>query len=301
MGSVNFRDAYEFDPETYRGQGAGDLPGMLQAVMPKGQAQPTDSSARPNAMSAYDSGTYASPQGGLLGRLLALHVNQSTYQPVGENNGSPSLAPPEPEFGQITRASDAAQPQTPTRAETTSLDPVDIAKSLGIGVVNGGINAVGLIGDALTGFGHFPNNFVANTFRRIHGFPQIPADEPDHFKSWTSDELRRGLEDLVGELYQSRSRAGRYAETIGEMVPMVVGGELPGVVRGTQLAGAALRELPSILAKHAVAPGIAVQALEEALPDSQIGQTLQKAYPVVRRGVPIALAAQRYLGKRVAP
>jgi hypothetical protein len=47
---------------------------------------------------------------------------------------------------------------------------------------------------------------------------------------------------------------------------------------------------PGILAKHAVVPGIAVQALEEALPDSQIGQTLQKAYPAVRRGLPVALA-----------
>jgi hypothetical protein len=51
--------------------------------------------------------------------------------------------------------------------------------------------------------------------------------------------------------------------------------------------------LPGILAKHAVAPGIAAQALEEALPDSGVGQTLQKAYPVVRRGLPVALAAER--------
>src|SRR5580700_1301518 len=50
--------------------------------------------------------------------------------------------------------------------------------------------------------------------------------------------------------------------------------------------------LPRILAKHAVAPGIAAQALEEALPDSGVGQTLQKAYPVVRRGLPVALAAE---------
>ena len=80
---------------------------------------------------------------------------------------------------------------------------------------------------------------------------------------------------------------------------MVMGGEVPGAVGGAQAAGAALRELPGMLAKHAVAPGIAAQALEEALPDSKVGQTLQKAYPVVRRGLPVALAAQRYLGKRI--
>jgi len=30
---VNFRDAYEFDPETYGNQGAGGLLGRLQAIM----------------------------------------------------------------------------------------------------------------------------------------------------------------------------------------------------------------------------------------------------------------------------
>ncbi len=59
--------------------------------------------------------------------------------------------------------------------------------------------------------------------------------------------------------------------------------------------------LPATIVKHAVTPGIAVQALEEALPDSQAGQTLQKAYPIARRGLPVALAAQRYLGKRILP
>ena len=42
-----------------------------------------------------------------------------------------------------------------------------------------------------------------------------------------------------------------------------------GAFRGAQAAAAAVRELPGTLAKHAVAPGVAVQALEEALPDSK--------------------------------
>ncbi len=37
------------------------------------------------------------------------------------------------------------------------------------------------------------------------------------------------------------------------------------------------------------------------MPVIQNGQTLQKVYPVVRRGLPVALAAQRYLGKRIVP
>ena len=40
-----------------------------------------------------------------------------------------------------------------------------------------------------------------------------------------------------------------------------------------------LHELPATLLKHAILPGAAVQALEEAAPDSNIGQTVQKSYP----------------------
>jgi hypothetical protein len=99
--------------------------------------------------------------------------------------------------------------------------------------------------------------------------------------------------------YQPKSRVGRFAETIGEMVPALLAGEGFGVAVDGQAA--ALRELPRALMKHTVAPGIAVQTLQEALPDSKAGPTLQKAYPVVRRGLPIALAATRYLGRRIVP
>jgi hypothetical protein len=61
-----------------------------------------------------------------------------------------------------------------------------------------------------------------------------------------------------------------------------------------------LRELPAALAKHAAAPGAAVQALEEALPESKLGQTLQKAYPVAPRVIPVLSTATRYLGRRIA-
>ena len=126
-------------------------------------------------------------------------------------------------------------------------------------------------------------------------------DKPDYLKSWNSDSWRHWAENHVGEFYKPKSRAGRFAEAIGEMVPMVLGGEALGVVRGAQTAGAALRELPGVLAKHAVAPGIVVQTLEEALPESKVGQTVQKAYPVLRRVLPVALAAKRNLGRRIVP
>lgn len=83
------------------------------------------------------------------------------------------------------------------------------------------------------------------------------------------------------------------------MAPLILGGAAYGVARGTQAATAALRGLPGTLFRHAVVPGAAVQALEEAAPDSNVGQTVQKAYPVLRRGLPAALAAKRYLSGKV--
>lgn len=138
------------------------------------------------------------------------------------------------------------------------------------------------------------------------GYPNLPAGTPGLMESARSDQLRHFTEEHFGASYQPKSRAGRYAETIGEMVPMVLGGEGAGVglVRlggGRLAAHDTLRELPWTLAKHAVAPGVAVQALEEALPESKLGPTLQKAYPVARRTTPVGLAATRYLARRLGP
>jgi hypothetical protein len=347
MGGMNFRDAYEFEPETYGGEGGG-LPGMLRRFMQQqSQQQGVDFGTNVEARREYGPETSFSPQGGLLGRLPSLQAEQGGYQPISENSGLPPSAPQNPNFRQLARVpngtplpmpgspapqAEAATPQMQAqyegdqaqqareaaaarlargirsvlRAEAPPPDPVDIAKSAGIGLANGAVNAAGLPGDLLTGFGYFPNNFVANLSRRTSLLPQLPADEPDHFKSWTSNEIRHWLENSYGKFYQPQSRAGRFTETIGEMVPMVLAGEGVGVVadafRGGRAAvGAVLREVPATLAKHAVAPGIAVQALEEARPDTQAGQALKAAYPMLRRVLPGALAAKRILSRRIVP
>jgi hypothetical protein len=305
MSVLNFRNAYEFDPEAYSGQGAG----------------------------------------GLLGRLLALQTEQSRFQPFAGNGGRPSSLPSDPNFRQLARmpndaplpmpgpaAPHAVAPAPPlaiqqteadqaqqareaaaarlvrgvrnlTRAEAPPPDPIDIAKSTGIGLVNGAVNAVGLGGDLLTGFGYLPNNLVFNRLRRMTGYSDLPTDAPDWIRDrFSAEPIRHWVErNTFGEFYRPKTRAGRFAETIGEMVPMVLGGEAAAVRLGAKTASAARRELPGTLAKHAVAPGIAVQALEEALPDSNAGQVLQKAYPVLRRGLPAVLAAKRYLSRRVVP
>jgi hypothetical protein len=303
-------DTYSpYDPETYAGEGGG-LPGMLRRYA---QEYGIDLGPTASVASEYNPDSYGNPQGGLLGRLFALQAVQSQYQPAAANNAPPAAGASAPqtqaqyEADQAQQARDAAAARlargvrSVPRAEASPPDPIDIAKSVGIGLVNGGVNAAGLPADALTGFGYFPNNLVLNLMRLKHGLPPIPAGEPDYLKSWTADELRHSMEKYTGEFYQPTSRAGRYAETIGEMVPMVLGGEALGVRLGEQTAGAALRKLPGTLAKHAVAPGVVVQALEEALPESKAGQTVQKAYPALRRVLPAALAAKRRLGRGSLP
>lgn len=76
---MNFRDAYEFDPETYGNQGVGGLLGRLQAMMQQQRAgNPGSDIAQ---ASQYEPDTYVGQQGGLLGRLLTLQQQQGGYQP----------------------------------------------------------------------------------------------------------------------------------------------------------------------------------------------------------------------------
>lgn len=82
MPGMNFRDPYEFDPETY-----GGVPGMLRRYV---QQQGAELGPSPSAGPEYNSG---SAQGGFR-RLLALHAEQSQYQPVPENSGSSPFASP---------------------------------------------------------------------------------------------------------------------------------------------------------------------------------------------------------------
>jgi hypothetical protein len=72
---MNFRDAYEFDPETYVGEGG--LLGRLLALMPQQQAYP---GVAPNVAPEANPNGPGNPQGGLLGTLLALQTEQSRYQ-----------------------------------------------------------------------------------------------------------------------------------------------------------------------------------------------------------------------------
>jgi hypothetical protein len=99
MGGMNFRAAYQVDPETddsqYSGGLLGRLQAMLQQVQPAKYFQPTADST---PIGANDS---SGPQGGLLGRLLAQQAEQGVYQPFSVSTGQISSEPRDPNFRRL--------------------------------------------------------------------------------------------------------------------------------------------------------------------------------------------------------
>lgn len=77
---MNFRDAYEFEPETYQGQSTGGLLGMFHALMAP-RAAGTESVASRSDGTEYNSNTYDNRGRGLIGRLRELQEQQNAYQP----------------------------------------------------------------------------------------------------------------------------------------------------------------------------------------------------------------------------
>jgi hypothetical protein len=167
------------------GEPVGGWPGMLlRATMQQGQVQPrTDSVSMPNDASEHNSDSHGNLQGGLLGRLLSLQAEQSQYQPTSGDNDQAPFVSPDPNFRQLARIPNTVQPmplppqpeasashmqaqdeadqaqqardaaaarlvrgvRSVHRAEGPEPDPIDIAKLAGIGLVNGGVNLVGLL------------------------------------------------------------------------------------------------------------------------------------------------------------
>lgn len=243
MGGVNFRGAFEYDPEIYGGERAG----------------------------------------GLLGRLADQQAEADQAQQARE----------------AAAARLARGVRNLARAEAPSPDLVDIAKSAGIGVVNGAIGLAGGIPQASDLAHRTVNKGFDAVFNAVSGLPKPSLPPPNINGAVSPENIKKFIEErFTGKFYQPASTAGRYAETIGEMMPGALGQGLGAIgqslARGE--AGAALRGLGGKLVTDAVLPGMAVQAKESAFPDSPAGQWLQKAWPAVRRSLPfgpLALAAAK--------
>ena len=109
-GMRKFRDAYEFDPNTYGGEGGGLLD-RPQAITQQNQKQGVDLGSTPNTALEYNPDNYGSPQGGLLGRLLSLQAEQGQYQPIPGNSEFGLSGPSDPNFRQLSRGPTVDRPQ----------------------------------------------------------------------------------------------------------------------------------------------------------------------------------------------
>jgi hypothetical protein len=116
MTGVNFRNAYEFDPNSY---GTGGLLGRLQALLPQAQPSP-DIGTSPNGRFEFDPASYRAPQGGLLGRLLALQAEQSQYSQIPTEDEQAPFVPRNPNFRQLSRAPSASSVSPVARTESAA-------------------------------------------------------------------------------------------------------------------------------------------------------------------------------------
>ena len=168
--------------------------------------------------------------------------------------------PPLPTGFQIDAAPQApAVPPLPDGFQVDSPNiAMDMLKSGGVGLGEGAIGLAGMPGDigslasAATDkvgsmFGASPQgiqsfkNAASNAMQMIPGMAPF-ADGP------TSAKIQSAVEAGTGPFYQPQTDAGKYAQTVGQFAPAVLGGE---------------GSLASRLLTRAVIPGVASQGAQQ--------------------------------------
>lgn len=131
---------------------------------------------------------------------------------------------------QITAAIKQNMPQPTSTA-------ADVAKSAGIGVARGGIGLLGLPGDIINLAGKGAQYLVGKlpmTDQQRAAYNQL-SDSSLANKTPTSGDITKAVEGYTGEFYKPQTTAGKYAQSVGEMVPGVMTGP-GGVMRKAGIA-----------------------------------------------------------------
>lgn len=153
----------------------------------------------------------------------------------------------------------------------------DIAKSGGVGVGKGLIGLAGLPGDV--------SELGARGLDRAVRFvgDKLGVDIPkreDRAPTYGSGDIQKAVEGQTGEFYKPQTTAGKYAETVGEFAPGIIGGP----------AGLGRRAITQV-----VAPGLASEAAGQATEGT-------KAEPYARVAAAIlGGVAPSALGRVVSP
>lgn len=153
----------------------------------------------------------------------------------------------------------------------------DVAKSAGVGVGKGVIGLLGLPGD----LAEYGARGIDRATKFIGGKLGVDVpDRADRAPTYGSADITKAVEDKTGPFYKPQTTAGKYAETVGEFAPGLVGGP----------AGLARRGITQVLA-----PGLASEAAGQATEGT-------KAEPYARIVGALAGGATPYaLGRAVTP
>ncbi len=142
------------------------------------------------------------------------------------------------------------QPGAPATPEVSTA--ADIAKSGSVGLARGAIGLAGLVGD-ITDLGakglRAAEAYISDKVGIKPYQPPVADGQSILNKIPTSDSITKAVEGVTGEFYKPQTTAGKYAQTIGEFAPGVIGG--PGSLGAKML-------------RNVVAPAITSEAAGQA-------------------------------------
>lgn len=157
----------------------------------------------------------------------------------------------------------------------------DVAKSFGVGVPKGLIGIAGLPGD-IAEYGARGINAAVQGIGNYFGLDVGPSREAQA-PTYGSSDIRKGVENVTGPLYEPQTTAGQYAQTVGEFLPAAVTG--PGGIARRAITGA-------------VIPGVASEAAGQATqgtwaePYARVGAAIAAPAAATRLATPFAAGGQ---------
>jgi hypothetical protein len=194
----------------------------------------------------------------------------------------------------------AIKANTPAPVSTTA----DVLKSGGVGVGKGFIGLAGLPGD-LAEYGargiDAATRFIGDKIG-VEVQPRVARDP-----TYGSADITKAIEDRTGAFYKPQTTAGKYAETIGEFAPGLIGGPsglarraitqvaIPGAA--SEAAGQATegtKAEPYARVAAAIAAGVAPSALGRVITPAPASDARQRLVDILNKeGVTSLTAGQK--------
>lgn len=153
---------------------------------------------------------------------------------------------------------------------------IDMAKSAAIGVPKGVMGIAGLPGDVsnwMAGRGEWLGDKLG-----LKPLPEEIKRANEASRPFSSNDIRQGVESVTGPLYEPKTTAGHYAQTVGEFAPAALAGG--GGVVGNLMRGA-------------VAPGLASEAVGQYSKGSEAEPWLRGGAALLGGGAASLLARPR--------